>query len=274
MKQLVDVAKATRFVLRSRKCERVEVSGERFYVANGTRLKSVTNFVEEVFPFDKEAIIAGMMARNSALTREQILADWDAKAELGTAMHKVFDDFFNGPCDAPADASAEFVNEFNLMKRFLEEKEFFHVDSEVQIYDTAAALAGTFDALFIDSKFNFYLIDWKRSPHVGRNLMKHKLQLLMYSGILYRCYGIKVKQCIVVGFSGDPCKRNEFEFPAFIRYQFKIDGTLRVVEMLAGDTLGDLIKRLDGRVPEVYKDFPMTSHLYTLPLDDLPVDIV
>lgn len=274
MKQLIDVAKATRVVLRSRKCERVEVDGERFYVANGIRLKSVTNLVEEFFPFDQEAIVAKMIERNSALTREQILAEWDAKSELGTAMHKVFDDFFNGPLDTPADAPGVFVNEFNLMKRFLEEKEFFHVDSEVQIYDTAAALAGTFDALFIDSKFNFYLVDWKRSPHVGRNLMKHKLQLLLYSGILYKCYGIKVKQCIVVGFSGDPCERNEFEFPAFIRYKFEIDGTLRVIEMPAGDTLEDLVKRLNGRVPVGYKDFPMTSHLYTLPLRNLPVDIV
>jgi len=137
---------------------------------------------------------------------------WERKGkesrDLGTAMHKKIENYYQGVDSANDDT-------FNLFRIFANNIKLVPYRTEWAVYDWEYKLAGTID--FVDYQNGEYTIyDWKRSDKIIANGMPIKtnkygekgnyplehidnspyyhyaLQLSLYKFILERNYGIKV----------------------------------------------------------------------------------
>ena len=182
------------------------------YTVDGKILQSVTNIVENCFPkFDAE-LHAKNTAAKMGITPEEVIAMWERKGkesrDLGTAMHKKIEKYYQGEDSYEDDA-------FSLFKVFAEKVKLLPYRTEWAVYDTDYNIAGTIDFVdYQDGKYTIY--DWKRSDKIIANGMPVKvskyqekglyplehlencayyhyaLQLSLYKFILEKNYGIEV----------------------------------------------------------------------------------
>lgn len=187
-------------------------ASDHLYIVNGVCLESVTTFVSSCFPKFNTELHAKQKAGVLGISVQEVIEMWERKGkesrDLGTAMHKKIENYYQGIDSANDDA-------FNLFRIFANNIKLVPYRTEWAVYDWEYKLAGTID--FVDYQNGEYTIyDWKRSDKIiasgmpiktnkygekGNYPLEHidnspyyhyALQLSLYKFILDRNYGIKV----------------------------------------------------------------------------------
>lgn len=187
-------------------------ASDHLYIVNGVCLESVTTFVSSCFPKFNTELHAKQKAGALGISVQEVIEMWERKGkesrDLGTAMHKKIENYYQGIDSANDDA-------FNLFRIFANNIKLVPYRTEWAVYDWEYKLAGTID--FVDYQNGEYTIyDWKRSDKIiasgmpiktnkygekGNYPLEHidnspyyhyALQLSLYKFILDRNYGIKV----------------------------------------------------------------------------------
>jgi len=178
--------------------------------------------------FNPDLVIQKMMASPKwpsspyyGKTPEEIKAQWktsgEESAKQGTKMHSHIEDYYrqNTPWN---DDTIECKN-FN---RFLQDNDLtpFAFEMRVRLQHGNATVSGIIDAVFLDSKHNLVLIDWKRCKDIkmenpfekGRDFLSHlpncnyihySLQLGLYKRIVELTHKDQVSGLYIINFS-DP----------------------------------------------------------------------
>lgn len=207
------------------------------YWNEGVLMKSATTLLKNFFPFPREAAAdAALAGRNprykDCTTREEVWELWEQKAQLGTDLHQMCEDYLNGEfitIDTPQQMVA-----FNYLRK----KKFEDVITEVKVVAKEWGVAGMVDALVkIDGKW--WLYDWKTDKRVDMensdrkfkknmeehefycpgilygfdncNYNKYTFQLGIYRMILETVYDIDIAGAVVVHF--DEAKMKAVEYP-------------------------------------------------------------
>jgi hypothetical protein len=128
----------------------------RYYDTEGNFYKSVTTFINELFPkFDADKM-AGFVAKKRGVSKSEVLAEWENKTKQGTNIHAQLESeiFFQG--------GAYFKNTFLPLLENVEELKEKEAGllNEVIIFDTKLKLAGTSD-LILKHENTVYIIDFK-----------------------------------------------------------------------------------------------------------------
>lgn len=105
-----------------------------------------------------------------------------AARDLGTQMHADIERYLCGEIDRPFELKSQFVA---FMETHIKFPWKFHA-AEKLVFDTAARIAGTVDALFIHEITNqFMIVDWKRTKCLyPDSMVQYQLQLNLYRHIL------------------------------------------------------------------------------------------
>ena len=202
-----------------------EEEGHKYTINGETNYTSVTTWLKKFFyPFNDELIITNMMkspkwpdSKYFGMTKEEIKKQWrdngNEAAKLGTAMHKMFEDHYNG---LPVDGSngdieykyfQNFINDHPTLKPFR---------SEWTVYDEELRLSGSIDMLFINEDGTLSIYDWKRCKSIDKkpsfnkyakapikhipdtNYWHYCIQLNAYKMIIERNYGYTIKDMYLV----------------------------------------------------------------------------
>ena len=187
-------------------------ASDHLYIVNGVCLESVTTFVSSCFPKFNTELHAKQKAGALGISVQEVIEMWERKGkesrDLGTAMHKKIENYYQGIDSANDDA-------FNLFRIFANNIKLVPYRTEWAVYDWEYKLAGTID--FVDYQNGEYTVyDRKRSDKIIANGMPIKtnkygekgnyplehidnspyyhyaLQLSLYKFILERNYGIKI----------------------------------------------------------------------------------
>lgn len=134
----------------------LDKSNHKYYDTQGNTYKSVTSFINELFPKFEADKMAGFVAKKRGISKEEVLAEWKAKTQQGTDIH------------AQLESEIYFQGGANINDRFLplleSVEELKHQEAgllnEVIIFDRQLKLAGTCDLIFkLDN--TIYIIDFK-----------------------------------------------------------------------------------------------------------------
>ena len=175
---------------------------------------------------------------------------WENARKNGTLLHHAIELGLN---DGYATVDESIESEFDFFISWMNNKENVGWEpyrTEWRIFDEELKVAGTLDALFVDSEGKFHLCDWKRCKAIHKHAYKNSrsvvegfthlidcnfnhyaIQLNIYKYILERCYGVKVSTMRIVNLH--PAFKNYQEFlvpemsqevqclllPGYIRYQ-------------------------------------------------------
>ena len=194
------------------------ICGKKDYV-------SVTTWIKKFFGiFNADSIIHGMMnspkwinSKYYGKTKEEIKEEWkqngDIAAKLGTSMHKMFEDHYNG---LPVQVQETSI-EYNYFQEFI--KDHTHLKpyrTEWTVYDEDIKLCGSIDMIFMNEDGTFSIYDWKRCKSLEKtsnykkyakypiqhipdtNFWHYTLQLNAYKTILERKYGVVVKDMYLI----------------------------------------------------------------------------
>lgn len=147
----------------------------------------------------------------------QIQEMWRANgkqaAEAGTAMHADIEAFYNGvPNENTSKEYAQF-QAFHATTRipgFVLEP----YRTEWMIYDEEHRITGSVDMVFKEADGTYSIYDWKRSKEIKKtsserglwplahakdcNFTHYSLQLSVYASILTRCYGLTIKDLVLI----------------------------------------------------------------------------
>jgi len=184
---------------------------------------SVTQIVSRYFePFDKHAIASRLVnshPKYSGMTTDELIADWDARRDYGTKVHKEIESFIQSGKEPLESRSIDAV-------KWLENHNpGFKVFTEVLIYSKEYKIAGSIDILFYDEDNDYYnILDWKTSKAITKTSFKGKtgihsitkhlmdckyihysLQLSFYRYLLEKCYGLKINQQSIAHLDGNSC---------------------------------------------------------------------
>lgn len=159
-------------------------SGTHSYFLKDKKLTSVTTLINKFKnEFDSD-FWSKKIAKKENTTQELILKKWKDKAfkstEIGTAIHKIFEDYTNvnycvtnGKLEFEyKKLNAEFMKDFNLKKEvslkfindFFITKRLIPIESEFIVYNDF--LAGQLDMICKDHENNFYIIDFKTNEKI------------------------------------------------------------------------------------------------------------
>ena len=194
------------------------------YTINGQRnFKSVTTWVKSHFSkFNADKIIDKMMnsskwpeSKYFGKTKDEIKKEWnsngDEAARLGTEMHKMFEDYYNGQ------KVNETGLEYSYFQKFITDfPDLNPYRSEWMIYDEELKLAGSIDMIFMNDDGTLSIYDWKRCKSLEKtttyrqyalepishipdtNFWHYSLQLNTYKMILEKNYGFKIKDMFLI----------------------------------------------------------------------------
>ena len=197
-------------------------NGSKWYNVDGydQRFVSVTTHVSKKFkPFNGREVIADMKQRGTFnkkyknMTVDEVLKQWSDNGQLaaaqGTAMHSLIEDRLSNRVSDP-EVENTYSTELAMYDHFMQERceNWKCLGVEIPVYSESLLLAGTIDAVFLNTEGEHVLIDWKRSAKIDKQwggspcetLRRYKLQLSIYSDILYRHYDITIKQCVLAAF--------------------------------------------------------------------------
>jgi len=159
-------------------------SGTHSYFLKDKKLTSVTTLINKFKnEFDSD-FWSKKIAKKENTTQEAILKKWKDKAfkstEIGTAIHKIFEDYtnvnycvtngklefeynklnpeFSEDFNLKKEVSLKFINDFFLTKRLIP------VESEFIVYNDF--LAGQLDMICKDQEGNFYILDFKTNEKI------------------------------------------------------------------------------------------------------------
>jgi hypothetical protein len=194
------------------------------YTINGKRgYTSVTTWIKQFFKkFDADKIISNMMksanwatSKYYGMTPEEIKLLWnsngDNAAKLGTDMHKMFENYYNG-----IEVNGTGI-EFEYFQNFIKDNvDLVPFRSEWLVYDEDLKLSGSVDMLFMNEDGTLSIYDWKRCKSLEKfvsynqfaldpishipdtNFWHYSIQLNTYKLIIERKYGYKVKDMYLI----------------------------------------------------------------------------
>lgn len=208
---------------------RFEERGHVYYIKREKGYKSVTTLVHDSFEkFNADKIIDKMMASDKwpdskyfGMTKQEIKDSWKANgaeaAKMGTAMHAMFEYYYNG---IKQDVIDSYVGtpEYDYFMNFIRDHpELVPYRTEWNVYDEDYRIAGSIDMLFINDDGTISIYDWKRCKSIDRhnnfgkkclreglqhlddtNYWHYALQLNIYKFILETKYGLTVKDLHLV----------------------------------------------------------------------------
>jgi len=197
-------------------------SGHIYTINGNSNYKSVTNWLKSYFEkFDADAIIDKMMNspkwetnKYFGKTKIEIKTLWrqngDEAARLGTRLHKLIENFYNGK-DA-YDPSIEYM----YFKDFTKDYNLTPYRTEWMIYDEELCLAGSIDMVFMNDDGTVSLYDWKRCKSVDMysdfnkwglfpindipdsNYWHYVIQLNTYKLIIEKHYELNVREMVLI----------------------------------------------------------------------------
>jgi len=184
---------------------------------------SVTTWIKQFFSkFNADLIIGRMMksqkwpeSKYFGKTKEEIKEDWNqngqSAAKLGTEMHKMFENYYNG---LPVEETSV---EYSYFQKFIADHSHMKpYRSEWTVYDEDLKLSGSIDMTFINEDGTLSIYDWKRCKSIEKvtlyrqyakapiqhipdtNFWHYTLQLNAYKMILERKYGFVVKDMFLI----------------------------------------------------------------------------
>ena len=164
------------------------------YFNGEKKLISVTTFINNYKnKFDSDFFSKKIALRDNK-TQELVLKEWSDKAkkscEIGTAIHKIFEDYVNNKysilnnnfefnfLELPADYNLEFLEKSKIAIKFINDffitKRLIPVYTEHIVYDNN--LAGQVDMICKDINENYYIIDFKTNEKIEINSYNKKLK--------------------------------------------------------------------------------------------------
>ena len=188
-------------------------AGSHTYNCRGRALSSVSSVVKRFSePFDADKI-AGFVARKRGITKEEVLAEWEAKKNnsctQGTNVHLFGETYVKGmrPTNGFESAIVRFWDSIpDHIQPFL---------FEIQMFSEELGIAGTADIILYNTKTNkFILADYKTNEDLFKNFKgkkllapfdnllensfnKYQLQLSMYQLLFEQCgYEIESRRVI------------------------------------------------------------------------------
>jgi len=197
-------------------------SGHIYTINGNSNYKSVTTWLKSYFEkFDADAIIDKMMSspkwetnKYFGKTKIEIKTLWrqngDEAARLGTRLHKLIEDFYNGK-DA-YDTSIEYM----YFKDFTKDYNLTPYRTEWMIYDEELCLAGSIDMVFMNDDGSVSIYDWKRCKSVDMysdfnkwglfpindipdsNYWHYVIQLNTYKLIIEKHYELNVREMVLI----------------------------------------------------------------------------
>jgi len=194
------------------------------YTINGKRgYTSVTTWIKKFFKkFDADKIISNMMksanwptSKYYGMTPDEIKLLWnsngDNAAKLGTDMHKMFENYYNG-----IEVNGTGI-EFEYFQNFIKDNAgLVPFRSEWLVYDEDLKLSGSVDMLFMNEDGTLSIYDWKRCKSLEKfvsynqfalepishipdtNFWHYSIQLNTYKLIIERKYGYKVRDMYLI----------------------------------------------------------------------------
>ena len=189
-------------------------SEDHTYINKGKKLTSVTTFISQFKnEFDSD-FFSKKIALRDGKTQEQVLSEWKEKAhkscEIGTAIHKIFEDYVNGKYSILNDKlifdftelQPEYVLEFTaksffaikFIEKFFITKRLIPIYTEYIVYDEN--LAGQIDLICKDKNENFYILDFKTNEKIEKysynKTMKGVFNFLNDSSYYHYCLQLSI----------------------------------------------------------------------------------
>jgi hypothetical protein len=184
---------------------------------------SVTTWIKQFFSkFNADIVIDRMMKSSKwseskyfGKTKEAIKEEWNQNgnlaAKLGTEMHKMFEDYYNGL------QVNESSLEYSYFQKFIaDHQHMVPYRSEWTVYDEDLKISGSIDMTFLNEDGTLSIYDWKRCKSIEKttsfrqfakypiqhvpdtNFWHYTLQLNAYKMILERKYGFVVKDMFLI----------------------------------------------------------------------------
>jgi hypothetical protein len=184
---------------------------------------SVTTWIKQFFSkFNADLIIDRMMkgakwpeSKYFGKTKEEIKEEWNqngqSAAKLGTEMHKMFEDYYNG---LPVNTE---TLEYSYFEKFIADHAHMKpYRSEWTVYDEDLKISGSIDMTFLNEDGTLSIYDWKRCKSIEKetlyrqyakapiqhipdtNFWHYTLQLNTYKMLLERKYGFIVKDMFLI----------------------------------------------------------------------------
>ena len=169
-------------------------SYDHTYFKKDKKLTSVTTFISNF----KNEFDSNYWSKKIALrenkTQEEILKQWSDKAkkscEIGTAIHKIFEDYVNNEyliinnelhfnfLELPIEYTIEFLEKSKVAIKFINDffvtKRLNPIYTEYIVYDNN--LAGQIDMICTDKNENYFIIDFKTNYKIEINSYGKKLK--------------------------------------------------------------------------------------------------
>ena len=209
------------------------------YTYEGKKLKSVTTWIGELFPFDVKAIskrvakfrrLKGELnSKGKPINAYDIRREWKESAEFGTVVHNAIEKGLlcvaGQTYDMPNIRVKHAIDWYENWER---ENNVLFTSPEKMIFNTDIGLAGTADIVVLHDNNNdeISIIDWKtnkKEVSFKRALKKYTLQLSTY-GYMMELQGYPVKELIVVHLSDTQAT------PVTLKYEKD-----KIIEMLKGN---------------------------------------
>jgi hypothetical protein len=199
-----------------------EEEGHKYSIKGDKTYTSVTTWLKQFFePFNSDLIIDRMMKspkwptnKYYPMTKKEIKDLWrkngEEAAQLGTAMHKSIEDYYNGSTIDYSSFEMKCFEEFTI------DHPFTPYRTEWTVYDEELKLCGSIDMTFINEDGTISIYDWKRCKSIemhsdynkygkapfetmpDTNFWHYAIQLNAYRTILERNYGLKVKDLVLI----------------------------------------------------------------------------
>jgi len=150
------------------------------YKYKGVQFTSITTLLKDMFPFPKEkaaqACLDGVNPKYvECKTLEEVYAVWDAKAQFGTDLHVMCENFFNGdPYEIKNDREQRAYD-------YIKDVQFEEIIMESLIVAPEYQIAGSPDVL-IKQEGKWYIWDWKTDARVDKRGFKGKMCKGVLSG--------------------------------------------------------------------------------------------
>lgn len=168
--------------------------GDHSYSLKDKKLLSVTTFIHQFKnEFDSD-FFSKKIAKRDKKTQAEVLAEWKAKADkscdIGTAVHKIFEDYANGNYSVQNDEltidffdiQPEYFTEFyhkakvsvDFIKKFFVTNRLTPVYTEHIVYNKH--LAGQIDMICKDQEGRHYIIDFKTNEKIEEYSYNKKMK--------------------------------------------------------------------------------------------------
>lgn len=198
-------------------------SEEHTYEVNGKSLTSVSKTINRYVEKVDFNMIAGFVAKKRGITKEEVLAEWNAKRDIscsqGTAVHLFGENYTKGK--VPTNGFEEAIVKFwDNIPDYIEPFLF-----ELKMFSRTLGVAGTSDIILYNNKTGKFIIaDYKTNEDLFKNFKgktllepfnnlldspynKYQLQLSLYQLLFEQC-GFEVESRRIIWLKPDGTYEN------------------------------------------------------------------